>query len=195
VPEDRQRLYRRFPFASLSCNGRLVTLSTPGLLSDAADIEDFVDLAGAVAQHGVAELERLTEALPNARYAPPKGPWKLRTPPRLEVDSGAGPIVVTFTHLSSPKPLGVRMSIAPRRDLGAFSVDLIDGRIEGDPPRGLVPDDAREALGPIGRATLSGSPDRIRLSFPAVPAEDEARAAVRLLAGVAGDRRTVGAFR
>lgn len=177
---------------SVESDGSIVTITIAGYCEDVSMLETMLDLAGELASYGTRELADLSD-LSDVRWVDPEPPWDDPRPPRLELDTPGGTVVVRT--LPGATGSALQMTIETERELSTFAIDVEGGRLGAGAPRGLVPSSAEGLLRALGDAALSGSDRRVRLAFSTVPAREVIEAGAQLLSDIAGTQRSAGAFR
>lgn len=179
--------------AQVVANGRMVTVIVEGVVIDPAVLEHGLDLAGELAEWGWGWETRvqLGTSLPGAVLVKPAGPWDDRTRPCVWLERRGVPVTVTLAMPGAELELEVEAQAL--RNLERFDVRCdAAGRLEPEPPPGVLGPAATDLLSGLGPCRLAhdGATLRITLAGDLSPHRTERAADIAALIalgdGVAG---------
>ncbi|MBK7151261.1 MAG: hypothetical protein IPH72_05790 [Sandaracinaceae bacterium] len=187
----QQLLIQRLPSATVWSDGTDVRLTLAGALEDPARLDAVLDVVGALASVGAAELHAFA-LLPEAKLVPASGTWDNPSAPKLLVATERVEATATL-HWAKGGPC-VWLTLPTSRDLPPFQVVVRNGAADGL-PTGLLSEYVRRLLGPLDGALLLSEPGKLDVRWLGIPTPDGLMVGAKLLGELAGGTHHVGAFR
>ena len=187
----QQLLTQRLPSATVWSDGTDVRLTLAGALEDPALLDAVLDVVGALASVGAAELDAFA-LLPEATLVPASGTWDEPSAPRVRVATAHCETTATL-HWAKSGPC-VWLTLPTSRDLPPFRVVVRNGAADGL-PMGLLSEYVQRLLGLLDGVLLLSEAGKLDVRWLGIPTPDGLMASAMLLGELAGGTHHVGAFR